>query len=203
VYATHLISKLGPLLYPKLEWRIPTKEKTVYLTFDDGPNPDITPWVLDVLDEYQMKATFFCIGQNVKKYPDTQAEVLKRGHTIGNHTFSHINGFQATLLEYIQDTEAAAHHIDSLLFRPPFGRIKWSQARVLQEKYRVIMWTGISGDYLQNFNLTRSLKTLKWSTKSGALLVFHDSYKAAPNLKRVLPEYCAFLKENGFTSKSL
>lgn len=196
-------SKFLKPFYPSLIWDIKTNEKKVYLTFDDGPNPTATPYVLDLLESFGFKATFFCIGDNVVKHPETYQSVIKKGHAIGNHTYNHLNGFDHSKDAYVANTVKASQHIESNLFRPPFGRIKRSQIRSLRSDYKIIMWSSISGDFDLTLDTTRALGKLKDLTKPGAIIVFHDSEKAHENLKELLPAYCSFLAKNGYTSCKL
>ena len=143
---THGATLFKPF-YPGLTWQVETSERKVYLTFDDGPSPEVTAYVMDVLKDYGFTATFFCIGENVVKHPSIYQSILDNGHTVGNHTHTHLNGFKNHSKKYVQDTAEAAKHIDSKHFRPPFGRIKRSQSRVLKHKYEIIMWSIVSGGF--------------------------------------------------------
>jgi peptidoglycan/xylan/chitin deacetylase (PgdA/CDA1 family) len=164
-----------------------TKEKLVYLTFDDGPTPEVSHWVLDVLDIHEIKATFFCIGQQVEKYPDTFQEIIKRGHAIGNHTYHHLSGWKCTDEQYITDTERAADLIQSNLFRPPYGRIKRSQYAALKKQYKIIMWDVLSKDYDMEVQPEACIKNVVSNIKPGSIIVMHDSVKAQRNMKHSLP----------------
>ncbi len=180
-------------------WRIKDdKEKTIYITFDDGPVPEITPAVLDVLDKYQVKATFFCVGENVAKHPDVYAEILKRGHQVGNHTYNHLKGFAYPIQFYIDNVEKAATYIDSNLFRPPYGRIRPLQLNALLKKYKVILWDIITRDYNPNLTPEYIMKNIKKLSRSGSIVVFHDSIKAEKNMFAVLPEAIEFWKSEGY-----
>ncbi|MFN8274156.1 MAG: polysaccharide deacetylase family protein [Flavobacteriaceae bacterium] len=188
-------------LFPKYIWNLPTHEKIVFLTFDDGPMPEITPWVLDQLDAYQVKATFFCIGDNVRKHPEIYEEVMRRGHAIGNHTFNHLNGWKTATSTYIENTikweEYAA--TQSVLFRPPYGKIKRSQAQKLMQKgYKIIMWDVLSADFDTSVSPEKCLSNVVNHLESGSIVVFHDSLKAFKNIQYALPKTLQFLKENGF-----
>ena len=196
-------SKFIKPFYPSLIWNIQTDQKTVYLTFDDGPNPTVTSYVLSVLKSFGFTATFFCIGDNVVKHPDTFSLIMEDGHRVGNHTYNHLNGFNYDVSEYLENTKLAAKHIDSDLFRPPFGRIKRSQINALSPDYDIVMWSSISGDFDTQLDTSKALKKLKKLTKPGAIVVFHDSLKAFDNLKALLPVYCDYLAKNGYTSCKL
>lgn len=191
-------------LFSSVEWRIHTEEKAVYLTFDDGPHPEITPWVISQLQQTDSQATFFCVGENVVKYPTVFEQIQRAGHAVGNHTHNHIKGWQTKDLEYVKNTIKASQHIHSKLFRPPYGRISQSQISLLKAKgYRIIMWNLLSCDYSQNLNPPDALAALKKHTQSGSIIVFHDSEKAKSNLMAILPEYLNFLKLQGFKCHSI
>ncbi len=189
-------------LYPKRIWDIKTHEKIIYLSFDDGPHPTITPFVLDLLKQYNAKASFFCIGHNVERYPQVYQRILSEGHTAGNHTYDHLNGFGTSNSEYIADIKKAANWIESDLFRPPFGRLKSVQARQLKY-YRIIMWDVLSGDFDPALKKETCLKMVKSKTRSGSILVFHDSEKAWEKLEYVLPELMAYFKAEGYQFEKL
>ena len=184
-------------LYPSVEWGKPTLENSIYLTFDDGPHPEITPWVMDELEKYGYKATFFCIGDNVRKYPETYQQILERGHLTGNHTFNHLKGFNTTNLAYFENTKACAQLVQSNLFRPPYGYLKPSQISHLQQKqnYKIIMFSIIAEDWNVNLDVFLKLDLLKRQTKPGDIVIFHDSEKAKKNLEILLPAYLEHLNE--------
>lgn len=186
-------------------WRIPesSDRKTVYLTFDDGPVPQHTGFVLDVLKEYGAQATFFCIGENAARHPELIERILASGHSLGNHTYHHLNGWKTPLLNYLADIEKAAEVIPSNLFRPPYGRINMKQGRCLLEKYRVIMWDVLSYDFETSETPERCYKNVINYTRPGSIVVFHDSAKAAPNLEKTLPAYLDFLKNEGYECRAL
>lgn len=182
-------------IFPNFEWK--GNQNAIHLTFDDGPHPEITTWVLNQLDIYQFKATFFCVGQNAELYPEITQEILKRGHQIGNHTMHHLKGWKNPFNTYLDDVEACHAIIPSKLFRPPYGRITLKQAKALKSKYRIIMWTLLSCDYLKDLDCDESLSNLKKHTKNGSIIVFHDSLKAEKNLKVLLPQYLQFVNNQG------
>lgn len=188
------------LLYPRTEWRIPGEgKKTVYLTFDDGPIPEITPWVLDVLDKYGVKATFFCVGENVCKYPDVYNDVLRRGHQVGNHTFNHIQGWQHRTHEFVENAQKAAEYIRSNLFRPPHGYMRLRQSDALiRLGYRIVMWDVVTRDYSKKISPEQVFKNVKKYTCNGSIIVFHDSLKAEKNLRFALPKAIEWLLESGY-----
>jgi len=184
-------------LFPGLIWNIPNEKNKVFLTFDDGPDPEVTPWVLDVLNRYKAKATFFCLGKNVEKYPELFQRIKEEGHAIGNHSYSHLDGWRTKNKGYFEDIERADKLIQSNLFRPPYGRIKPSQIRVLKEKYKIIMWDVLSGDYSEKINGEKSAgNVLKWS-RSGSIIVFHDIKQAFKNLKVALPRILDGFRKRG------
>ncbi len=188
-------------LYPKAIWRIPLQDKkTVYLTFDDGPIPEVTPWVLDILDKYNVKATFFCVGDNVRKYGYIYEDLLKRGHATGNHTFNHLQGWQNKPNEFINNTHAAKELIHSNLFRPPHGHMIFPQPALLKKKgYKIIMWDVVTRDYSRFMNPEQVLNNVKKYTRDGSIIVFHDSLKAEVNMKYALPKAIEWLIEQGYT----
>lgn len=190
-------------LFPNREWKLATREKVLYLSFDDGPHPVITPQTMDTLDQFQAKATFFCVGDNVRKFPEVYREILNRGHRCGNHTMNHVKGWNTSTENYIDNVEEAAQLIDSKLFRPPYGRMTRAQERILKKDYRIIMWTLLSADYQPGLNRERALDFLKRHTKPGSIVVFHDSEKARLNLEYLLPRYLAFAQQAGYTFASL
>jgi len=183
--------------YPNLIWDLPNDNNTVYLTFDDGPTPDITDWVLDILAEYQAKATFFVVGENAKKHPEIIRRILKEGHAIGNHTQHHLNGWKTKTAEYIKDVEECQQYLDTELFRPPYGKIKRAQIKRLKDQYKIVMWDVLSGDFDLDINPEKCYTNVIDKVKSGSIIVFHDSLKAAENLKYTLPKVLEELIKNG------
>ncbi|MCX6183192.1 MAG: polysaccharide deacetylase family protein, partial [Bacteroidetes bacterium] len=173
-------------VFPSLLWKVKTKEKELYLTFDDGPHPTITPWVLDVLDQYKAKATFFCVGENVEKYPEVYQDILRRGHSVGNHTQNHLNGWKTPTKEYVKNTELCAKAVQSELFRPPYGKIKTTQIKRLKKDYQIVMWTVISADFDQNIMPEECLNIVMQNADYGNIIVFHDSEKAETNMRYAL-----------------
>ena len=191
-------------LFPGAVWRITSRnEKQLFLTFDDGPIPEVTPWVLDLLDNYNVKATFFCVGDNVAKHPDIFQELLNRGHTVGNHTFNHLQGWKTWAKTYVQNVNKADYFIRSGLFRPPHGLIRFLQAVALMHKYNFIMWDVVSRDYSKYFTGEEVLNNVKKYTRNGSIIVFHDSLKAEKNLRYALPLAIEYLLKEGYTFKKL
>jgi peptidoglycan/xylan/chitin deacetylase (PgdA/CDA1 family) len=191
------------LFYYGAIWRINKKERAIYLTFDDGPTPEITPAVLDILDKYEVKATFFCIGKNVENHPDIYQEVLRRGHKVGNHTYCHLKGFNSGVSSYLNNVEKTSKVITSNLFRPPYGRIRPSQLRVLSKKYKIILWDLVTRDYNAQLSPEFILKNIYKMSRNGSVVVFHDSVKAQKNLLAVLPEAIEFWQKEGYQLKTI
>ena len=165
-------------LFPGATWRIPSDERCVYLTFDDGPIPQVTPWVLNTLDQYGVKATFFMVGDNVRKHPDVFRMVVERGHAVGNHTFHHIQGIRYSTRGYLADVELAARLIPGNLFRPPHGHMRFPQLLRLRKTHRIVMWDVVTRDYSPHLSPQQVLANVKRYTRNGSILVFHDSLKS-------------------------
>jgi peptidoglycan-N-acetylglucosamine deacetylase len=199
---THSIIKK---IFSKYVWNIQNNENKVYLTFDDGPTPEITHWVLEQLEKYNAKATFFCIGKNIEKHPEILQEVIKSGHSVGNHTFNHLNGWKTADNEYVTNTQLAQNiqsatcNLKSNLFRPPYGKIKPSQSKKLQKLgYKIIMWDVLSADFDTTISKEKCLENVLKNVKSGSVIVFHDSAKAYTNLEYALPKVLETLNNKGF-----
>jgi len=188
-------------IFPGALWRIPAEEKCVYLTFDDGPVPEITPWVLDMLDAYRIKATFFCVGDNVRKHPEIYRMIGERGHCTGNHTFNHVQGIRYRTGRYLQNVEQAAEWIESDLFRPPHGHMRCRQLQELRKKYRIVMWDVVTRDYSPHMTPRGVFNTVKKYTRNGSIIVFHDSLKAAERIKTALPLSIEWLLSQGYQFK--
>lgn len=197
--------KLVKGIFSNYIWDMPLfPKKTLYITFDDGPNPEITPWVLQTLSRFNAKATFFCIGDNVRKYPDVFKATTTAGHAIGNHTYNHLKGWKTDTNTYINNVKEAASLIPSNLFRPPYGRIKAKQAKLLREQgYHIIMWSIISFDWEQGLNKEDCLNNVIKHAKDGDIIVFHDSIKAAKNMTFALPKVLEHFSTQGFVFKAL
>ena len=193
-------------IYSDLIWEIPTQEKKLFLTFDDGPHPVITMQVLDLLKAYKAKATFFCIGNNVVKYPEVYKRIIDEGHAVGNHTFNHLNGWETPDELYLNDIKKAMYYIDSNLFRPPYGRISRFQIQqLLKPKYqmKLIMWSVLSGDFDPNISAEKCLNNVSLSTIAGSIIVFHDSEKAAEKMLYALPKVLAQFSKKGFAFEKI
>lgn len=195
--------RLVQWLFPQRVWAFSRKEPNVFLTFDDGPIPEVTPWVLDELKKHNVKATFFCIGDNVRKHPEIFKRIVAEGHSIGNHTFHHLNGWKTKTEEYLQDVEAAevkfnktifTNNQASKLFRPPYGKMTSNQAKRIRKKgYKIIMWDVLSADFDMKISAEKCLENVLNNIRPGSIVVFHDSLKAEKNLRHVLPkvlEHC-------------
>ena len=193
--------KLLRWLYPRALWRIDKNVKAVYLTFDDGPIPEITPWVLDLLDKYNIKATFFLVGDNVRKHPEEFKMIVERGHRVGNHTFNHISGLKYLSYNYLENTNKADELINSKLFRPPHGWMRWGQYMVLSHRYTVVMWDLVTRDYSKRLNGRQVLRNVKKYVRNGSIITFHDSIKSEKNLKYALPRAIEWLLEQGYEFK--
>ncbi len=202
-------SKIIKKLFSNLVWDIPNLENKIFLTFDDGPTPEITPWVLKILKENNIKATFFCIGKNITQYPDIFQNIANEGHQIGNHTYNHKNGWKTRNEDYLQNIELYQNEIFNLksvicnkkskIFRPPYGKIKPSQSKILRKLgYKIIIWDILSADFDNTITKEKCLENATQKVTSGSIIVFHDSEKAFKNLEYALPKTIQILKEKGF-----
>ncbi len=190
-------------LFPNFIWRIPTKEKVLYLTFDDGPIEDVTPWVLDKLAEYNAKATFFCVGENAERHPDILDRLKREGHTAANHTYSHVSGWSSDNVPYFHNVRKCAHLVESDLFRPPYGRMKPRQAQFLLRHYRVVMWDVLSADFDSNINEKQCLANVMNNARSGSIIVMHDSLKAKKNMQYTLPRVLDHFSSLGYSFEKI
>lgn len=201
-------------LYPHCTWKMPVKpgEKTIYLTFDDGPHPEATPFVLDELKKWNAKATFFCIGKNVVAHPAIYQRLLQEGHRTGNHTWQHLNGWKTPNDKYFEDILATTKYVDSNLFRPPYGRITQFQVKLLtgldtyqhsDRKFTIIMWDVLSADFDQRITAERATLNVIGRTKPGSIVVFHDSEKAFPRLRDALPKVLQYFTEKGYRFEAI
>lgn len=192
------------LLFPEALWRIKHKgRRSVYLTFDDGPIPEVTPWVLDLLDHYGVKATFFLVGDNVRRNPDLLEEIKRRGHSWGNHTMHHLQGIKVTSLRYMRDLTEADMLIGSPLFRPPHGLLRWSQAAAIKNRYNLVMYDVVTRDYSNKLSPDEVVDNVKRYTRNGSIIVFHDSLKAEKNLRTALPRAIEWLKNQGYEFRQI
>lgn len=188
-------------MFPTFIWTFPDETDTVFLTFDDGPTPDVTPWIVDKLKEYDAKATFFCLGKNVEQHPQEFKLIKESGHAVGNHTYSHQKGWGMSTGNYIQDIDLADNYIKSHLFRPPYGQIKPAQARVLSERYKIIMWDVLSLDYSANISRRKCANMVISGSRPGSIIVFHDSLKSARNMKYALPKALDYFASKNWKTK--
>jgi len=205
-----------PLLVPSAIWRIRSSEKMIFLTFDDGPQPLVTPWVLELLDQFAAKATFFCVGNNIRMYPEIAESIVRKGHTLANHTMNHCKGWSTRNEIYqqeIAETETLISKIyektgynrtPTLYFRPPYGRITRTQMKdTLRKGLKVVMWTQLSCDYDPNLNCATGINALKRGLKPGNIVVFHDSQKGFSQLQRLLPEFLSHASKNRYSFSAL
>ncbi|WP_435578188.1 polysaccharide deacetylase family protein [Gilvibacter sp.] len=204
--------KVLQMLYPKRLWRLDSSEKVIYLTFDDGPIPEITPWVLETLRQFNAKATFFCIGDNVRKHPEIYRELIQEGHRVANHTMHHVKGWKTPLLDYLRETESCQNLMEatsdvteiSKLFRPPYGQLRSNQSKALQKKgYKIVMWDVLSADFDLQLSPEKCKENVIKHAKAGSIVVFHDSLKAAPRLQVALPAVLKEFSERGFAFKCI
>jgi len=200
---------LLPLLYPNLTWRVPTDDKVLYLTFDDGPVPGPTEFVLKQLRDHDARATFFCIGDNVRKHPTVFDQVLGQGHAIGNHTFNHLKGWRTSRQRYLENVAQCQRQMElgqalpARFFRPPYGRITRTQIKALTDQYQIVMWDVLTHDYARSVSPEQCLRGSIDAARPGSIVVFHDSLKAERNLTYVLPKFLAHFSAQGFVFRTL
>ncbi|MCC9137503.1 polysaccharide deacetylase family protein [Pontibacter silvestris] len=198
---------------PRYTWHREVQGKKLFLTFDDGPIPEVTPWVLEQLEKYQAKATFFCVGDNLVKHPEVAQLVLEAGHKLANHTQNHLKGWQTELQKYVQNVEICQQQLQNIfpsaslvkkkLFRPPYGRISKQQAAQLRDKYELIMWDVLTNDYDASLSPEKCLKKSIRYTQSGSIIVFHDSLKAKRNMMYALPRFLEHFTSLGYSFETL
>jgi peptidoglycan/xylan/chitin deacetylase (PgdA/CDA1 family) len=191
------------LLFPKALWRVERTEKTVYLSFDDGPVPETTPAVLLILKQYGIKATFFCVGDNVEKYPELFQEIIKQGHRLGNHSFNHVRGFSMGANEYLRNVQKASQFIPSVLMRPPHGQLTPKLYKELNKNYQIVMWDLITRDYNQSLSPERIVDNVIKYARNGSIIVFHDSEKSKKNVLAALPASIEYLQHEGYRFETL
>lgn len=209
---------LVPVIYRNQIWSFSSKEKNIYLTFDDGPTPEVTDWVLKILQQYNAQATFFCIGKNIEEHPTIFKRIINQGHAIGNHTYNHLNGWKTSTKEYLDsvlkteeliqilkpETSNLEPQTSNFLFRPPYGKIKASQTKsLLKNKYTIIMWSVLSADFDNMVDANKCLDNVVKNTENGSVIVFHDSVKAFDKLKIVLPKVLEHFNDKGYSFKKI
>lgn len=195
----HLAAKV----FKDISWHFIGRDKELFLTFDDGPDPNITPWVISILKEFDAKATFFCVGNKVEKHQATYQHILNNGHCVGNHTFSHIKGWSSASKDYLNDVKRAEKFIKTNLFRPPYGRIRFHQLKKIKKDYKIIMWDVLSRDYDKKISNEECLSNVIDYAESGSIIVFHDTPDAEGNLKYVLPKVLKYYSDKGFVFNSI
>ena len=188
-------------IYPKALWRMDPKEHSVYLTFDDGPIPEATPFILDTLSKYGVKATFFMVGDNVRKYPHLYERIKAEGHQVGNHTYNHMGSIRHTLKTYVKNTNKANELIHSKYFRPPHGWMRPAAYIWLKHKYKVVMWDVVTRDYSKLLTADDVVNNIKTYTRNGSIITFHDSLKSIDKLQTALPESLEWLISKGYKFK--
>ena len=195
--------RIAAKIFKDLIWHFAGREKELYLTFDDGPTPEVTQWVLNTLAKYNAKATFFCVGEKVMTYTDLYEKIITDGHAVGNHSFSHLKGWITSNKDYVDDVKKAKEFINSDLFRPPYGRIKPAQSYELKKEYHIIMWDVLTKDYDDTIDPEKCLNYVLNHSEGGSIIVFHDTAKAFKNLQYVLPKVLDYYSEKGFVFKAI
>jgi len=184
-------------------WRVETSENNIYLTFDDGPVPEITPWVLDMLDTFEAKATFFCVGENAMRNPEILQDIIRRKHTVGNHTYNHMRSWKSEPEDYFENVVKCADYFNTTLFRPPYGKVSPNKHKLLKKHFNLVYWTVLSGDFDQSISPEKCLENAITSVEKGSIVVFHDSIKAKKNLYYTLPAFLDHFHKKGFNFKAI
>lgn len=197
------IERLAARIFRELIWYFPQRDNEIFLTFDDGPTPEFTPWALSVLKEYNARATFFCLGKKVEQNPGLFQQIKDEGHAVGNHSYSHLSGWKTKNQTYYKDVYKASEFIYSKLFRPPYGEIKLRQIKQLKGKYRIVMWDVLSYDYDPQITPQKCLRNVLKKATSGSIVVFHDKQKARKNLQYTLPRVLQHFSDKGFVFKPI
>ncbi len=190
-------------LWPNFLWRVPTQEPVLYLTFDDGPIPEVTPWILDTLRDFEAKATFFCVGENALRHAGIYRRILAEGHSTGNHTYNHLNGWKTSTAEYVRNVHRCAHVVRSNLFRPPYGRLSPCQRTALEGRYTIVLWDVLSGDFDQKADAQQCLENILWNADVGSIVVLHDNRKTGSKLRFVLPRLLQHFSQRGYRFEGL
>jgi len=198
-----MLTLLLQKLFPKAMWRGNERERCVFLTFDDGPVPETTPEVLKILDRYDVKATFFCVGENVERHPQLYSAIIEKGHCAGNHTYNHVRAFAVGYHDYMDNVRKAAQRMHTALFRPPHGQLTRKLYRELQKEYNIVMWDVLTRDYDRSLTPQKVIENVKRYTRNGSIIVFHDSEKSAKNVLTALPEAITYLKTKGYRFDTL
>lgn len=198
------IPEFARYLFPSLTWRFDNlSKKEIFITFDDGPDPEVTPWVLSELQKHNAKASFFVVGENAKQHQEVMHQICEEGHSVGNHTFNHVSGYASSTEAYLENVKLCQELTKTNLFRPPYGRIKRGQIAALKSQYQIVMWNQLSGDFDVKLDRKRSLESLCENAKEGNIIVFHDSQKSFDNLKALLPPFLAYLSKEGFICSAI
>ena len=202
MYLVHT-PKLIQQLLPGFTWRKPSAQKVLYLTFDDGPIPEVTPWVMEQLRRYDARGTFFCVGHNVQKHPEVFDQLLEEGHAVGNHTFHHLDGWNTDTKVYVDNVAACATWVDSNLFRPPYGKLTPAKTQQLRPEYEVVLWDVLSADFDTRLTGEQCWQNVQRNARPGSILVFHDSLKAWDRLSYALPKTLAYFADQGYRFEAL
>ncbi len=195
--------EIAKKIFPKLKWDNKSEDKCIYLTFDDGPTPSVTPWVLDQLKTYDAKATFFCLGKNVVLHPDVFEKILKNEHSVGNHTYNHLDSWKSSKEKYLLDIESCSKVFHSHYFRPPYGKLKPGIRTAILKNYEIVMWDVMAYDFDQSIDPQQCVSNVLDNIKDGSIIVFHDSVKAEKNLRHALPLVLKEIANQGFAMKGL
>ena len=198
-----LTSILRSVLPSSLLWKVDTAERKVFITFDDGPTPELTTEILAILESYHARATFFCVGDNVVRYPDIFRQIIQSGHSVGNHSHHHLKGWYTSCSQYLEDVSQASKFLDSKLYRPPYGLITFRQVRELSKQFQVVMWSVLTRDFDPSVSREKCLEIAIRGTEPGAIIVFHDNLKASEKVLYALPRMLEYLRDEGYVTEKL